>query len=219
MLVRNWMTREVVTISPEESVLRAQEMMGERGIRRLPVVRGGKLVGIISQGDVQEAVPSDVAGDLWELDYLHPLAKIAVAEVMTGDPLTVRPEATIDEAALAMRENRVGGLPVLEEGELVGIITELDLFDAMIEIMGFKWGGTRIAIEVEDQPGALVKVFGPIKEQGANIVSIATCREICTAAPTREVVIRLEASNADTDRIVSQLKEQGIKILDIRRSA
>ena len=219
MLVQNWMTEEIVTISPEESVLTAQEVMRGRGIRRLPVVQEGKLVGIITQGDVQEALPSDAAGDLWELDYLHPLAKITVAEVMSQDPLTVSPKATIEEAALAMRKNKVGGLPVVEDDRLVGIITESDIFDAMIEIMGFARGGTRLDIEVEDRPGALMEVLEPIKEHGANITSIATCREICATARYREVVIRLEAPAAVAEQIIAQLQGRGIKILDVRRSA
>jgi len=220
MLVHNWMTQEVVTISPEETVLRAQELMEEREIRRLPVVHEGKLVGIITRGDIQRVLPStsEATGDLWELDYLHPLAKLTVAEAMTEDPLTISPGGTIEEAALLMQEHKIGGLPVVEEGELVGIITESDIFRAMIEVMGLGWGGMRIDLEVEDRPGALLEVLEPIKRHGANIISIVTCRESCTGAHTREVVLRVEAPEDDTDKIIAELKEQGVKVLDVRRS-
>lgn len=214
MLVQHWMTPDVITISPEDSVLSAQEMMQERGIRRLPVVQGDELVGIIAQGDTLEALPPEAAQDVWEFDYLHPLAKLAVAEVMTEDPLTVSPNETIEGAALVMRENKVGGLPVIEGARLVGIITESDIFEALIETMGVRWCGTRIAIEVEDWPAALLKALETIKEHRINIVSIATCRRICTEAPTREVVIRLEAT--DADQVIAEFREQGIKIIDVR---
>ena len=157
MLVHNWMTQKVVTISPEESLLTAQELMEERGIRRLPVVEGGRLVGIITHADILRAIPVEASGDLWEFDCLHPLAKLTVKEVMTSDPLTVSPGATLEEAALLMQEHKIGGLPVVDEGHLVGIITESDIFAAMIEILGFRWGGVRLDIEVEDRPGVLFR--------------------------------------------------------------
>ncbi|MFQ6090036.1 MAG: ACT domain-containing protein, partial [Candidatus Bipolaricaulia bacterium] len=90
---------------------------------------------------------------------------------------------------------------------------------AMIEIMGLRWGGTRIAITLEDHPGALAEVLGPIKDHQANIVSIATCRETCTKTHRREVVIRLEASADVAERIIAELREGGVEVLDVRRSA
>jgi len=215
MLVRVWMSQDVITVSPNTSLLEAWEIMEEKQIRRLPVVKDGKLVGIITQGDIQRANPQGKTEDIWELDYLHPLAKITVAEAMTKQVLVVAPDDTIEEAALMMRKNKIGGLPVMENNNLVGIITESDIFDALIDVMGFKDGGIRIALALEDKPGTLLKALELIKEYYTNIISIATCRTRCLQPGKKEVVIRIEAH--DVDKIIAELKKRRIKILDVRR--
>lgn len=216
MLVRNWMTRAVVTISPEESLLTAQEVMAERGIRRLPVVEEGRLIGIITQADILREVPGEAPEGLWEFDYLHPLAKRTVREAMTPDPLTVTPEATLEEAALLMREHKIGGLPVVANGKLVGIITESDIFAAMIEILGFRWGGVRLDIEVEDRPGALLQVLEALRRHEVGVISLASCRSSCTSGQTREVMLRLEGEPQAVEDLLTELRQEGITVRDVR---
>lgn len=133
LLVQDWMTRSVITISPDTTVPDAAALMRENKIRRLPVVDSQQiLLGILSYSDVLEAQPSNATSlDVWEINYL--LTKLHVEKVMAHDPLTVSPDTTIKEAAQIMHDNKIGGLPVIdEERRVVGIITESDIFRILI---------------------------------------------------------------------------------------
>ncbi len=124
--VRDWMTKNPVTITPETTLPEAKRIMLEGKFRRLPVLRRGKLIGIVTFGDIREAQPSDATSlSIYELNYL--LDKLNVTDFMTRDPITVTPDARIGEAAALMLKHKIGGLLVVEGGELVGIITETDL--------------------------------------------------------------------------------------------
>ncbi len=213
MLVEYWMSRDVYTISPETPILDAERIMHERGFRRLPVVKRGRLVGIVTLSDIRGAKPSPATSlSIWELNYL--VARITVGEIMTKDVITISPKATIEEAASIMRERKVGALPVVEEGKLVGIITESDLLDAFMEIMGVGKGGVRLVLELEDRPGALAEALEPLKEHGVNVVSVCTCHRT-KAGPMREVVVRLRGDRAD--EAARWLSEKGLKVLEVRR--
>ncbi len=124
--VREWMTSNPITITPQTTLPETHRLMREHKIRRLPVINKGKLVGIVTLGDIREAQPSDATTlSIYELNYL--MDQVTAKEFMTQDPVTVSPDATIGEAARLMVEHKIGGLPVMEDGELVGIITETDL--------------------------------------------------------------------------------------------
>ena len=127
-LVKDWMTREVLTISPETSLTEAHKLMIEKHIRRLPVVDHSQIVGIVTLGDVRGAEPSQASSlSVWEMNDL--LAKLKVSEIMTRQPKTIQQSASIGEAAQLMLEKKFSGLPVVdEEGYLTGIITESDIF-------------------------------------------------------------------------------------------
>lgn len=127
-LVRNWMTRDVLTITPETTLPEAHRIMTENRIRRLPVIEEGRLIGIVTLGDVREAEPSAATSlSIWELNYL--LSRLNIAEIMTREPLTIRADATVREAAQLMLSSKVSGLPVLDDaGAVIGIITESDIF-------------------------------------------------------------------------------------------
>lgn len=131
-LVKDWMTRDVITAVPGMGVLEAGNLMREKGVRRLPVLQDGRLVGILTHGDVREAKPSATSAlSAWELNYL--LARLTVGEVMSSRVLTTTPEATIGEAAQIMYQHKVSGLPVLDaQGVLVGILTESDIFRMVV---------------------------------------------------------------------------------------
>lgn len=122
------MTKDVVVVSPDTTVPEAHRIMTEKSIRRLPVVDGKKLVGIVTRGDVRGAEPSDATTlSIWELNYL--LAKLKLSEIMTRNPITITPDATVMEAAQLMLDNKISGLPVVDaEGIVVGIVTESDIF-------------------------------------------------------------------------------------------
>ena len=127
-LIKDWMTKEVVVVTPDTTVPDAHRLMADKGIRRLPVMDGNKLVGIVTRGDVRGAEPSEATTlSIWELNYL--LAKLKLSEIMTRKPVTVSPDATIGKGAQLMLDNKISGLPVVDgEGKLVGIITESDIF-------------------------------------------------------------------------------------------
>lgn len=131
-LVRDWMTHEVITVSPDATILEAGQLMVDRTIRRLPVVEGGKLVGIVTYGDVRGARAAATAGlDIWELSYI--LSKMTVREIMTPNPVTISPDESIGVAAQLMLKYMISGLPVLDhQGRLVGIITESDIFRVVV---------------------------------------------------------------------------------------
>lgn len=133
MLVRDKMTRDVITITPDQSLRMARERMRKHSVRRLPVVRDGKLVGIVTDRDVRQAWASP-ATCLSTHELLYLLDRVTVEEVMRPQPLSVTPEASLVEAARLLHDRKIGGLPVVEGGTVVGIITETDLLGAFIEM-------------------------------------------------------------------------------------
>lgn len=131
--IKDWMTAEVITVEPDTSLIDADQIMREHGVRRLPVVKNGKVVGIVTKGDVREASPSDATIlSIWEVNYL--IAKLKVQRVMTKDVLTIKPEADIIDAAEIMLNKKVSGLPVVDDNNrLLGIVTESDIFRMLVK--------------------------------------------------------------------------------------
>lgn len=196
------------TVSPDTQIMEAWHVLKDNNIRRLPVLEEEKLVGIVTEGDLQEAKASDASSlSIYELNEL--LDQLTVDQVMTGHPITVSPEETLDRAALLMRRNKVGGLPVLDDGELVGIITESDIFDTIIEVLGFRVGGVRMTISVEDRPGALIKALTPVSEYG-NLLSIASER----SGENNRITIRIATEN--TEALKECMEEAGVEVIDVR---
>ncbi|MCL4297305.1 MAG: CBS domain-containing protein [Anaerolineae bacterium] len=132
-LVKDWMSREVITINPDMTLPEAHRLMTDHKIRRLPVLDKGRLVGIVTLGDVREAEPSSATSlSIWEVNYL--LAKLKIGEIMTPKPITISAEETIGQAARLMLEKKVSGLPVVDEKQhVIGIITESDIFRMVVQ--------------------------------------------------------------------------------------
>ncbi|MEX2144064.1 MAG: CBS domain-containing protein [Anaerolineales bacterium] len=131
--VRDWMSKELVVITPDQTLPEAHELMKRHKIRRLLAVDGGELVGILTLGDLREASPSDATSlSVFELNYL--LGRLQISKIMTRDPLTVSPATGLTEAAKLMLHHKIGGLPVMEGNDLVGIITESDIFRAYVHL-------------------------------------------------------------------------------------
>lgn len=132
-LVKDWMTRDVVTIPSEMTLPEAHRLMEEKKIRRLPVVNEGRLVGIVTRGDIRGAEPSGATSlSIWEVNYL--LAKLKIGEIMTTHPISIAADETIGEAARLMLEKKISGLPVVDNADhLVGIITESDIFRLVVQ--------------------------------------------------------------------------------------
>jgi acetoin utilization protein AcuB len=193
MLVEKWMTKTPVTVNEGDSLATAIRLLKDKKIRRLPVLKEGKLVGIVSDRDLKEASPSRATSlDIWELHFL--LEKLTVGEVMTKKVITITPETTIERAALVMMEKKIGGLPVLNaEKRLVGILTEDDVFRALVEVTGIQKGKTRISLLIPDRPGSIKDVADICREKGGRIVSILT--SYAKVPPgKRELIMRLDGT-------------------------
>jgi len=135
MQVQEWMNRDVVTVTPDESFRTAMHLIRQKGIRHLPVVEGKRLVGIVTDRDLRQAAPSGATSlSIHELHYI--LEKVTVRDIMTKQVVTIRPDQTVEDAALLLLGHRIGGLPVVREGELIGIITETDILQAFLQLRG-----------------------------------------------------------------------------------
>lgn len=212
MLVKNQMTSNPYTVSPDATIADALEIMRQKGVRRLPVTKGGKLVGIVTEREMLEVSPSKATTlSVFELNYL--LGKTKVSTVMTKDVVTVSPDSLLEEAAVLMKDSKVGALPVVEDGMLVGIITETNIFNTFIDLLGFGDIGSRIAVEVEDTPGILADIARVIKDYGVNITHLAIYR---STSGRSQVVIRINTFN--TEDITGRLEAQGYKVLSVTRN-
>lgn len=170
MLVGERMSRPPIVIGPEMSIHDALALFKKERIRRAPVIKGGKLVGIVSDKDLLNASPSPATTlSVWEMNYL--LSKLTISEVMTKQVTTVAEDTPIEEAARIMADNKIGGLPVVKGSRVVGIITETDLFKLFIELMGAREKGVRVTALVEDQPGMLAQVTKSITDAGGNFIA------------------------------------------------
>jgi len=173
MFVSDWMTKRVYTVSPDDSIPDAARLAKEKGIKHLPVVKAGKLKGIISDRDIKEYVPSKATSlDVYELHYL--LAKTKVRAIMKRRVYTITPDTPVEEAAMIMFDNNIGCLPVMDKGELVGIISDRDIFMVLVDITGVRHGGHRVCVTLEDRPGSIKEVADIIRKHGFNLRSILT---------------------------------------------
>jgi len=172
MYVRQFMTSQVFTVGPEESIADTMTLMREKKITKLPVMDKGKLVGFVTDGDLREVSPSPATTlSIFELNYL--IAKTPIREVAVKKVLTCHPDTRLEDAALLMREHKIGGLPVLDEGKLVGLITGTDILDAFLDILGFRSPGQRVVIEAKDDTGVMLDLAVTIKQFDVNISSFA----------------------------------------------
>ena len=177
MLVKNWMSQNVITVDVSNSMVDATKKLKDNDIRMLPVIKKGKLVGIVTDRDLKRASASDVNTlEIHELLYL--LSKIKVERIMTKDPITVPPDFTVEETAEVLLENKISGVPVVDDqGRVVGIITQADLFKVLISLTGIGKRGVLFAFQVEDRPGSIKEVADIIRNYDGRMASILTTYE------------------------------------------
>ncbi len=213
MFVRDRMTKHPLTISEEDSVSEAHRYMEEQKIRHLPVVdKTGKLVGIIAEDDLLKAEPSSATSlSVWEIHSL--LTKVKVKSVMIRDVITTTEDTPIEEAAHLMLEHKIGSLPVMRGNQLVGIITESDMFRTFMELFAARQKGLRVTVEVPDREGELAKVAQAIADQGGYI---AACGTFMASDPTKWGIV-LKVRHVDRDILTAALsKIEGHNIVDVR---
>ncbi len=210
LLVRDSMTREVVTISPQTTAAEALALCREKGIRHLPVMEEGRLAGLVSDRDLRSATPA-----LGDPERAEALQKIRVWDVMVRDVLTAHPEDPIEQAANTMREKKIGCLPVLEAGELAGILTSSDVMEALVYLIGAHEPGSRVEVLMPDRPGTLAGVAGLFGELGINIVSVvAGARQEAQEGGVLEGRIGIfKIDTIDPKEAVEVLKQAGYRVL------
>jgi acetoin utilization protein AcuB len=201
------MSHPAITIAPDTPMQDALKMMHDEKIRRVPVVDNrGKLIGILSESDLLHASPSDATSlSVWEMNYL--LSKTMVKEIMTRDVITVHSDTPLEEAARIMVDNKIGGLPVVRDGEVVGIITETDLFKIFLELLG-------LAVLVSHVPGKVAELTKAIFEVGGNIVALGAF--LGESSENREITVKVK--NVDAKKLEEAVKNHVERIIDIRES-
>lgn len=211
MFVGERMSRPVITVTPETAINDALHLMRSEHIRRAPVISHGRLVGIVSMKDLLNASPSQATTlSVWELNYL--LSKLTVEPIMTHNVLTVSEDTPIEEAARIMADQRVGGLPVVRGGEVVGIITETDLFKIFLELMGARDAGVRCEVHLRDEPGQLARLTHAIAGAGGNIIALGT---FAGETPSMSIVT-FKVDGLTPDELRTQLTPICERIVDIR---
>jgi acetoin utilization protein AcuB len=174
MLVRNWMSKNVVTINEDDSMQDAMKLMKQHNIRMLPVLKNGILVGVVTDRDLKRASASDATTlDVHELLYL--ISKIKVKNIMSKNPIAVSPDLTVEETAELLLNNKISGAPVVDDkGKVVGTITQTDLFRVLISLTGVGKRGIQFAFQIEDRPGSIKDLADPIRKHSGRMVSILT---------------------------------------------
>lgn len=213
MLVRERMSAHPVLCEPDLPVSDALDRMKKEHIRRMPVVdKHGKLVGIVSDKDLLQASPSPATSlSVWEITYL--LSKIKISDVMTKKVITITPETPLEDAARIMADNKIGGLPVVDDtGAVVGIITETDVFKTFIEMLGARKPGVRVTTLVTDRKGQLAKITGDIAAAGGNIVALIELPG--TDSTNYEVMFKV--IDVPKDQLVKILEPHVIRVTDVR---
>lgn len=209
MKVRDRMSLNVRTVALDTNVNEAFSLMKENNIRRLPVVEKGKLIGIVTLSDLNQAAPSSATTlSIHELNYL--LAKTTIKDILPKKQqvVTIGPDNYIETAAKIMRKHRVSGLPVIDNNQLVGIVTETDIFDALIDILGVKKTHSRIDLYTADRPGTIAAITGMIANKGKNILNTVVYFD--DQKDKYKMIVRIE--ELDSEDVVKELKKSGYEV-------
>ncbi|MGY3750517.1 CBS and ACT domain-containing protein [Vagococcus acidifermentans] len=208
MIVENYMAKDVITVSKATKIFDAVELMNQNDIHRLPVVEDGKLVGLITEGTIQSAMPSQATSlSVYEVNYL--LNKTTVADIMIKEVETIQADALLEDAISKMRQHNIGVLPVMSpSGEVMGIITNNDIFDAFLEITGYNQPGTRVSIAIsDDHEGVLADLTTLFAENHINIVQIVVYRK------NNQPTIVIQLANPNDAAIVDLLSAKGYEVI------
>ena len=213
MFVAERMTKHPVTMSSDSTIGEVDRMMKKNKFHRMIIVDNNKLVGYLSDRDVMRVAPSP-ATSLSKFEIRSLLDKLKVRDIMQTKVITVSEDATIEEAALIMFNNKVGGLPVISEvGAVVGIITATDILKTFVNVMGLPQGGKiRITLQVENKVGVMADITNIFAYNGINIDSMITCSQ---DNKSYEIVVRFDAHNEIFDKIKSELENHNYKIIHI----
>lgn len=209
MSVSDFMTRNLIVAEPSMKIFDAVDLMKKHEIHRLPVVKNDALIGLITEGVIQEALPSKATSlSVYEANYL--LNKTTVADVMITKVQTIHPEASLEDGIFKMRKNDIGVLPVLDENQVLqGIITNNDIFDAFLKIAGYNDGGTRVQIRIsEDHKGILAAITKLLADNGFSILTVIVNRK------ELETIVEMQIESRDSQKIEAILKNSGYDVFE-----
>ncbi|HEU4344246.1 MAG TPA: CBS domain-containing protein [Candidatus Binatia bacterium] len=213
MFVGERMSHPVISVSPEDPINEVLAMFRNEHIRRAPVMKESRLVGIVSERDLLNASPSSATTlSVWEMNYL--ISKVKVKNVMTKKVITVDAETPIEEAARIMADKKIGGLPVVSSDKVVGMITETDLFKILLELMGARQKAIRVTATVPDQPGELAKITKAISSNGGDFISFG----MFSGPDATSKVVTFKVQGIKKEKIKEVLDNVVLKFWDIRHS-
>lgn len=212
MLVRERMSQTPVTIAGDVPITEALRVMRVNGVRRLPVLdETGVMIGIVSENDLLYASPSPATSlSIHEMHYL--LSQLLVTELMTADVIAVTPDTPLEEAARIMADNKIGGLPVVSGGDLVGIITETDIFKVLLELLGAREAGIRLTMEIPERRGEMARITTRIARLGGNIRALGTF----LGDDPSTAIVTVKVDGVSPDALLAAMHDLDVDVLDTR---
>ena len=203
MFVGKRMTKKVIAAAPEDTLERAADLLAENRIHRLPVVREGKLVGIISDSDIRNAALRDSSGKA------AGVSGRSVGEIMTREVITVTPWDTVEDALLVLQKKRLGALPVVEGNRVVGVITKADILAALLETLDIEGIGARIEVLLPRDSASVRKLVGLIDDRGIDVRSLVL-------APHRDrFAAFLRVVTIDAPAVKAALRDAGFTVAEL----
>ncbi|WP_319585527.1 CBS and ACT domain-containing protein [uncultured Desulfobulbus sp.] len=207
MFVKLWMTSNVLTVNSSQPIAEVEQIMRENRIRRVPVVDDGHLVGIISREDIFRALPSIFDPSI-SPENLDQAGRIEAGSIMTRSPVTVEPSTPLEQAALLMRTHKFGALLVMQDTELVGIITETNIFDAFLEVLGAKKQGARIEIKIDHKPASFYSMLQVFKKCEMTVLGITVFPDFSE----EHQLITLKVQGENIEKLIDSLWDSGLQI-------
>jgi len=206
------MSKPAITIREDTGVEQALHLMHNENVRRLPVVdKHGRMVGIVSELDLLKVSPSPATTlSIYEIPYL--LSKIKMKDVMTTDVISVSEDTLLEEAARLMADNKIGGMPVVQDDKVVGMITETDLFKTFLEMLGARRDGVRMSMFVPGEKGVLAKITAKIAEMDGNILALGTIM----GEDSTNYLLTIRVEDVDEEQLVSAMEGLGLTVRDSR---
>lgn len=218
MLVKRWMSKQVISIDSNDSMNDAMDLLKEHDIKMLPVMEKGKLVGIVTDRDLKKASASDATSlDIHELLYL--ISKIKIKEIMTKNPITVPEDYTVEETAEVLLKHKISGVPVVDPyGDIVGTITQNDLFRIIISLTGVERKGIQFGLEVEDRPGSIKEIADIIRQYGGRMASILTSYDMAPEGFRRMYIRMYGIDRFKINKLKESLREKATLLYMVDRS-
>lgn len=210
MFVKDNMTKDPVCITPDSKISQVVDLMSEKGLHRLPVVNGRRIVGLVTEGTISASGASKATSlSIYELNYL--LSKTTVDTIMIRNVITINENALMEDAAMTMLKNDIGCLPVVDDhGEISGILTQNDVFNAFLEILGYREVGSRITIGVKDELGAIGEISKVFVRNHCNITHVGVYKNENGLA---DIIFRIDS--LDTEALTKDLAASGYEVLSV----